>query len=274
MVKDPLLRIFEYKQAGETVLLATLVETTGAVPQAVGAQLIVRGADGESEFTIGGGALEEQVKRDGCAILRGEMTSQLVSYDLAELGMYCGGKAKVFFEVICPLPRLLIFGAGHVGKKLAALASLTDLFHIVLIDDRESAIADKEICDEVYYCPHYSDIPSFSHTSYVVIVTSSHQTDKRVLKSVLQEEELPFYIGMIGSIAKAAEIFRELECEGVTQQRLASVRSPIGLPIGGKSPGEVAMSILAELIATKNRTELVLSNSKNSEREKIQRSDQ
>lgn len=261
MAIDPFSRILEYKQAGKAVLLATLVETTGAVPQAVGAHLIVH-ADGESEFTIGGGALEEQVKRDGRAILHGEMKSQLISYDLAELGMYCGGKAKVFFEVICSLPRLCIFGAGHVGKKLAELAALTELFHIVLIDDREPATTDKELCDEFCYSPHFSNIPYLPAASYVVIVTSSHQTDKTVLKSVLQEEQSLFYIGMIGSVAKAAEIFRELECEGVTRQRLAGVRSPIGLPIGGKSPGEVAMSILAELIATKHHRELILSDNR------------
>jgi xanthine dehydrogenase accessory factor len=171
------------------------------------------------------------------------------------LGMACGGTAEVLLEVVGPGARLIVFGAGHVGLALAALAARVG-FAPEIVDDREPMCEAARALGvgRVFRCDaRYEDgVPEIDPECFVAVVTRCHATDRLALRRVLPHPLR--YVGLIGSQRKKAVIFRELHSEdGVTEEALAAVRCPIGLPIGGETPEEIAVSIVAELLQTKHR---------------------
>ena len=147
-----------------------------------------------------------------------------------------------------------LFGAGHISRFVASLAKMVG-FCVVVIDDRESfANSDRfPEADRIVVAPFMSSFDELTmHSSaYVVIVTRGHAHDREVLGKALQ---LPTaYIGMIGSRRKIKIIYDSLKAEGMAQNRLDLVHSPIGLPIGAQTPEEIAVSIVAELIEVRAR---------------------
>jgi len=163
--------------------------------------------------------------------------------------------ATVYLERVAPLPRLVIFGAGHVGASLARIAHDLGLFQVEVADEREESLRGiaRDGVRAHKVAPGFSDgLPAFNRWTYVVILTRSHATDLTVLHEVLSRDEQPTYIGVIGSHNKRRELLKRLREDGVAEERLQRVVMPIGLPLGGKDPGEVAVSILAQLIRAKN----------------------
>lgn len=163
-----------------------------------------------------------------------------------------GGK-QLYVEPVLQEPTLYLFGAGHVSQEIAPLAKKVG-FKVVVVDDR-AEFANKErfpTADEIIV----QDFEEASRNlplgpqSYVVIVTRGHAHDYTVLKNVLGFATR--YIGMIGSKRKRDIIFDKLKGEGVSEGLLSRVRSPIGIDIGAETPEEIAISIVAELIAFKN----------------------
>ena len=159
------------------------------------------------------------------------------------------GEHLVFVEPIRPDDVLYLFGAGHISTVLAPLAKMVG-FQVVVIDDRgEFANKDRfPDADEIIVCPF---LEAFNHipidpSAYIAIITRGHIHDRVVLKGALMEN--PVYIGMIGSKRKRKIIYESLMEEGITNERLSQVHSPIGLDIGAETPGEIAVSIVAELI--------------------------
>jgi xanthine dehydrogenase accessory factor len=158
---------------------------------------------------------------------------------------------KRFFVEPTVLPgTVYLFGAGHVSRPVAELASLVD-FQTVVIDDRdEFANAERfPRADRVIVAP--SSHQSFEgleidRDSYLVIVTRGHLHDKTVLEQALKTDA--GYIGMIGSRRKRDLIYQELLTKGFSQKDLGRVHAPIGLAIGAETPEEIAVSIVAELI--------------------------
>jgi xanthine dehydrogenase accessory factor len=155
--------------------------------------------------------------------------------------------------------RLLIFGAGHVGRKLAEVASATGLFRIEIADDRAEYADPQKLSfvNKITLCPHNyeGDLPKPDERTFVAVITRCHQTDQVILRKLLGESELPPYLGMIGSVPKRAKLFKLLRDEGISEEKLNQVYSPMGLPIGGKDPGEIAISMLAEMVQVKNELE-------------------
>lgn len=160
---------------------------------------------------------------------------------------------ELYVEPVQQEPTLYLFGAGHVSQEIAPLAKKVG-FKVVVVDDRAD-FANRErfpTADEILV----QDFEEASRSlplgpqSYVVIVTRGHEHDYTVLKNVLGFGTK--YIGMIGSRRKRDLIFQRLKAEGVREELLSRVRSPIGLDIGAESPEEIAISIVAELIAFKN----------------------
>lgn len=148
-----------------------------------------------------------------------------------------------------------LFGAGHVSQKVARLASFVD-FRTVILDDREE-FANRQrfpeaddiiVPDDFEQC--LKDLP-ISGDSYLVIVTRGHRYDLTVLAQALQTGA--GYIGMIGSSRKREAIYRALRETGVSEEQLARVYSPIGLPIEAETPEEIAVSIVAELIKVRGK---------------------
>jgi len=222
--------------------------------------MLVR-ADGSTVGTIGGGAFEAMVACDAKELLEGpEVQAAVKRYVFTEqgedaLGMACGGTAEVLLEAAGRGSRLIIFGAGHVGLALARLARTVG-FVPELVDDREEfcKAAGEHSIGRVWHCDaaYASGVPPLDPSCYVAVVTRCHRTDRLALKRVLGQPLK--YVGLIGSRRKKAVIFAELvEQDGVSPADLESVRCPIGLPLGGETPEEIAVSIVAELLQTKHR---------------------
>ena len=211
-------------------------------------------ADGRTIGTIGGGCYEN----DACLKAREALTSGrqvLAHYDLnddfaQENGLICGGQMDVHIDPLAPAARLYIVGAGHVGWHLARAAADTE-FRVHVVDDREKFAnrerfphADDVIVEPIDDWLHRSEIPA---SSFVVIVTRGHQNDLEAMRALAARDLR--YLGLIGSRAKVARIRKLLMSEGMPPECLDRVHAPIGLEIGAVTPAEIAISILAQLIA-------------------------
>jgi xanthine dehydrogenase accessory factor len=244
----------EALKRGDAVALVTIVRVQGSTPQRAGAKMLVY-ADGRTVGTIGGGCYEnEALWKAREAIASGK--SALLHYELnddfaQENGLICGGRMDVHVDPLEPTPHLYVIGAGHVGYHLARAARDTG-FHVHVVDDREKfANAERFPAADVVVEPipewlHRADLPA---SAYVVVVTRGHTHDLDAMRA-LAARDLK-YIGLIGSRAKVARIAEALLEEGMPPECLARVHSPIGLNIGAVTPAEIAVSILAELIAVR-----------------------
>jgi xanthine dehydrogenase accessory factor len=163
----------------------------------------------------------------------------------------------VFLEWLHPTGTVYIFGAGHVGECVAHLASYVN-FRVVVIDDRSDFASPERVPDADRlvvldtFDRAFQDL-DVDEDGYVVIVTRGHAHDKTVLKQALRSKA--GYIGMIGSRRKTSLIFEALLQEDFTQEDIRKVHAPIGLPIGGETPQEIAVSIVAQMIQIRNRNE-------------------
>jgi xanthine dehydrogenase accessory factor len=161
----------------------------------------------------------------------------------------------VFLEWLHPAGTVYIFGGGHVGVCVAHLASYTH-FRVVALDDRAEFVsrerfpnADERTVLESF--PTAFSRLSLDRDSYVVIVTRGHSHDRTILAQALRTDA--GYIGMIGSRRKNHLIFEALLLEGFTDEDLKRVHAPIGIPIGGETPEEIGISIVAEMIQVRDR---------------------
>jgi xanthine dehydrogenase accessory factor len=240
---------------GESVALVTIVAAHGSTPQRVGAKLVVF-ADGRTVGTIGGGCYENDAfwkAREALKTSRPRLVHYELSDDLAEeSGLICGGQMDVFIEPIEPAPRLYLLGAGHVGYELGQIAPSVG-FRLHVADDREKFSnrerfpnADEIIVEDLAEWAVKAQIPA---SSYVVVLTRGHRQDYDVLRALAGR---PFkYVGLIGSRAKVARLTDALLENGVSPEWLTAVHAPIGFDIGAVSPSEIAVAIVAELIAVR-----------------------
>ena len=243
-------------QRGEEVALVTIVASTGSTPQRVGAKMLVY-ADGRTVGTIGGGCYENESFWKAREAIRSH-TPVTMKFDLnddfaQETGLVCGGQMEVFIEPVEPSPELYVFGAGHVGYFVAKMGHEVG-FRVHVIDDREKFANTERFGDGIEVV--VDDIPAWlaAHqlppTSYAVIVTRGHTHDLDAMRA-LSARQLR-YLGLIGSKAKVKRIFDALLEEGVLAEALRAIHAPIGLDIGAITPQEIAVSIVAELIAVKH----------------------
>ena len=250
--------IVKMRGEGRRGALATIVHTNGSIPSFESSRMLVR-EDGTIAGTIGGGCVEAEVWAAAKDVMKGElprkMTFNLNNEAAYDSGLICGGTLEVFVEPILPQPRLFLFGAGHISTAVAKVASLAG-FWIGIVDDRET-FANLErfpMAGEI----HTSFEEAFAKirpnaSSYLVIVTRGHKDDMRVLEWAVQTPAR--YIGMIGSRRKVISVYKALEKTGIPAEKLESVFAPVGLEIGALTPEEIAVSITAELIAVRRKTE-------------------
>lgn len=246
---------------GRACALATIVAFKGSIPAAEDAKMLVH-EDGSIVGTVGGGAAEAEVILAAREVIaRGR--PQMVSFSLhddpkLDTGMVCGGSLDVYVEPIIPTPTMYLFGAGHVGlvtEKAARAAG----WKTVVIDDR----------------PEFADTERFPHAERVLsdtfdasmaalspncraavfIATRCHELDGKVLRWALDTEA--GYIGMIGSKRKVTTVLAKLQGEGIGPERFDRVHAPVGLDIGAETPEEIAVSVLAEIIAWRRGAEAV-----------------
>lgn len=240
---------------GEAFVLCTVVETMGSSPGKVGQKMIVF-RDGSTVGTVGGGVNEERVrlaaidlyKNGDATILTFDLNNPLEGSDPV-----CGGKARVFIEMIAAEPRMIIFGAGHIGKVLAKMAALAR-FRVTLVDERPE-YADPKLfpeCDQVI-CSTYEEAVdglAINDRSFVVVVTPGHLKDKEVLEKVLPTPAP--YVGLVCSAKKMVEMKDALVAQGNTRERAEAIFAPIGINLGSTTPEEIAVEILAQIVAFRN----------------------
>lgn len=243
---------------GEDAALVTIVKTGGSTPQRVGAKMLVY-ADGRTIGTIGGGCYESDAAskaRDALTTRRPQLVRYELSDDLAaESGLICGGQMEVYIEPLQPASHLYLVGAGHVSSCLSRFAAQTG-FHVHVVDDRERFANRDRFPDAgeilVDTIPEALARLTWPANSFLVVVTRGHRYDLDALRAVAGRSFR--YIGMIGSRAKVKRIFDELEATGCPADWLRTVHAPIGLDIGAVTPAEIAVSILAELVAVRSGT--------------------
>ncbi len=161
--------------------------------------------------------------------------------------------SEILVERVQERRKLILFGGGHVSRETAQLAALVD-FEVTVIDDRvEFANAERFPNAQTIVVDDYQHLPDLGigSQSFVAIITRGHLGDYDVLKSVIQTDA--FYIGMIGSRRKREMIYQRLRDEGISQEQIDRVHSPIGLTINGQTPAEIAVSIVAELILERSK---------------------
>ena len=241
---------------GEEVALVTIVASTGSTPQRVGAKMLVF-PDGRTVGTIGGGCYENDAfwkAREAITARRPLNVKYELNDDFAqETGLVCGGQMEVFIEPVEASPDVYVFGAGHVGYFVAKMAREVG-FRVHVIDDREKFANAERFGDGidvvVDHIPTWLQAHALPPTAYAVIVTRGHTHDLDALRALTAHPLR--YLGLIGSKAKVKRIFDALREEGTADESLRGVHAPIGLDIGAITPQEIAVSIVAELIAVKH----------------------
>ncbi len=254
-MEDVLAALTRALERGEMAALVTIVAAHGSTPQRVGAKMLVF-ADGRTVGTIGGGCYENDAfwkAREALKTRRARVVHYELSDDLAEeSGLICGGQMDVFIEPIEPAPRLYIIGAGHVGYQLGQIAPTVG-FRLHVVDDRQKfanherfAAADEVVVEDVAEWVRTAAIPE---SAFVVVLTRGHRQDFDVLRGLA--DKVLRYVGLIGSRAKVARLTDALIADGVSTDWLRQLHAPIGFDIGAISPEEIAVAILAELIAVR-----------------------
>ena len=251
--------IVQLRQSGRRGAVATIVNVRGSVPSFETAKMLVRD-DGSIVGTVGGGCVEAEVWQAAREVMENErprtLTFNLNQNPKYDTGLVCGGTLDIFIEPVLPPALLYIFGAGHVALSLYRTAK-TAGFDVNVIDDRESYAnrerfpEAKEVIAEDFDQAMARITPN--ETSYIVIVTRGHHDDMRVLRWAVRTQAR--YVGMIGSKRKTIAIFRELVKEGIAEQLFERVHAPVGLDIGAITPEEIAIAIIAELIAVRRNVE-------------------
>ncbi len=249
--------VVRLRQEGIPAALATIVGTRGSTPGRESMRLLVL-ADGTFLGTVGGGCLEAEVYETALEVIRDEqprtLSFRLNERDMPDSGLLCGGEVTIFVEPLTT-PTLWIFGGGHVSKALCQVASLAG-FRVTVADDRE-AYANRERFPEAADAiaaplPELVSAMPIRENSYAVVVTRGHKEDGVVLRALADRAsrgETLRFLGMIGSKAKRAVLFRQLRREAVDEEFLQSCRSPVGLVIGAQSHEEIAVAVVGELIS-------------------------
>jgi xanthine dehydrogenase accessory factor len=243
-VADAVLDAVAHRRSAAT---ATVVSRSRGLPAALGEKLLI--VDGSvRQGGFGWDVLQSRVLDDLPEVFAaGESQWRTYTFEGEETDV--AGQVGVFFDLAVPRPTLVIVGAGHVAQPIAQVARLLD-FEVVVIDDRPSYAsasrfpdADRIVVDEFTSALDQIEI---TPSTYVVLVTRAHTHDVHVLRRIVRQPA--GYIGMIGSRRRVFAVFKLLRDEGVPLDDLLRVHAPIGLDIKTETPGEIAISVGAELL--------------------------
>ncbi len=246
------------RAAGRACVLATVIGTTGSAPREPGAKMLIR-ADGTIAGTVGGGPLEGMAIVTAKELLASGAPPRKETFELKHQGptslkMRCGGTVEIFFDVHRPPAGVVIFGGGHVGRATAAVCVAAGI-PTTVVDDREefsdpARFPGARVLHVDLKRPAPFEGVTVNPGDAIVIVTRCHDVDEGVLRAAIATKAA--YVGMIGSKRKVTEIFRRLAEEGADPATDPRVHAPIGLALGGDAPGEIAVSIVAEVLKVRS----------------------
>ena len=236
-------------ERGQRVAMLTVVGTEGSAPRDVGTRMAV--TPETTHGTIGGGSVEGLAIEDARAVLAGEAEPGTREYELergGNTGMVCGGAMSVFIDRLESEPRLYIAGGGHIAQELAALADRLD-YRVVVVDDREEYADESLFPDGVRvvrgdYGDSLREFPMGAESA-VAVATRSSTFDAAAVAAGLDGGA--GYVGLVASETKTEHVFDSLAEDGYARAELAGVRAPVGLDLGGGSPADIALAILAEI---------------------------
>jgi xanthine dehydrogenase accessory factor len=252
------LEVLRARREGEVVLVATLIKAPedGSATTA-GAKLLMR-EDGSRLGSLGEGVLEAAVLEETRRLLHSfpRAAVQVLYYDAAAQPITESVPRDAAFEVMVEVieapANLLIVGGGHIGLSLALMGAHVG-FSVVVVDDRAMfanaerfPMADRILAGDIE--ASLRDFP-ISGSTYAVLVSRGHKVDELALRCVVGRGAA--YVGMIGSKRRVSIVLRHLAEAGVPLAELERVHTPIGLDIGAETPEEIAVSILAEIIAVR-----------------------
>lgn len=238
---DLIAQVNKLMKKGEPFCLATII--TSKKPNiAVGEKLIIYG-DGSMEGDLADEQINSRIQNLALAVLNEKKRRTIEVED----------GVRVFFDILSSEDRLVICGAGHIAVPLAHFAREVG-FKVTVLDDRADfansfRFPDCDIITEEFSIA-LRDFPMNS-SAYAVVITRGHEHDADCLMEILKKDTA--YIGLIGSRRRVRFVLEMLENKGISKERLQEVFTPIGTPIGGESPGEIALSIAAELVCVRRK---------------------
>ncbi len=249
-------KLAELSAAGHPFVSVTLVETVGSTPQDVGTKMLVDDR-GLVFGTVGGGRVENKAIGQAQSLLADTagangQTCSLVEWNLQrDVGMTCGGVVKLLFEAYNHRDwRIVVFGAGHVSQALVRCLLLLEC-RVVCIDQRDDwleKLPESAKLRTMQMAEPREFVGQLQPQDFVVCMTMGHRTDRPILQAIFERRLQPRFLGVIGSQAKRKVLLRELAESQIPPDIADQFRCPIGLPIGTNHPGEIAISIAAELI--------------------------
>ena len=241
------------RRARTPCALVTVAATRGSVPREPGSKMLVY-ANGKVSGTIGGGKFEALVIAEAQQQMQRKLPL-LKTYPLHEcaaesFGAICGGESTVFIEPQISGEAIFLVGAGHCSIAIARLGIECGLF-VSVLDDRQELLS--------LFPPQTMILGSVAPTAFItdrewqsdealVLVSRAHDIDRDALMAAMNKERIG-YIGMIGSSRKVKRVMDQLRECGIAEEKLAQVYAPLGLDIGADSPAEIAVSVVAEILA-------------------------
>lgn len=248
------LKAFDAAQKGQSYAFATIVESTiKGTPRKTGAKMIVL-EDGSIFGSIGGGRNERNAQLECIKCLKTlKPTTVTYKFNQEPGNSICGGQIKVFIEPFAGKKNFVICGAGHIALPLSALAKMLN-YKVTIIDNRPEFANQKRFphVDEVFCGEHAEMLKKIqlNKFSYIIIVTQGYESDFRCLEAGLKSKAA--YVGFISSKVKRVKFIRKLRENKVPEQQIKRIHAPMGLRLGGQTPEEIAVSIMAEIIAISN----------------------
>jgi xanthine dehydrogenase accessory factor len=267
-------RLAELSQSGAPFVCVTMVQAVGSTPQDAGSKMLVTAA-GLDMGTVGGGRVEHKAIEHAKAMLARptadsrQPIADLVEWNLKrDVGMTCGGTVKLFFETYNHSEwRIVVFGAGHVACEVVNCLGRLDC-HVTCIDARAEWLGRipararlRKIVAAATDEPR-SLVAELPADAFVVCMTMGHATDRPILEEIFRQGRKFPYLGVIGSKAKRAVLLKELTAAGVSPDQAGAFECPIGLELGTNQPGEIAISVVAQLIQQRDLWRSAATNAK------------
>ena len=246
----------EIEKNNQAAALCTVVKSEGSTPRHVGSKMLVH-ADGKFVGTVGGGELESRVIKAALESLENGKPRTL-SYTMVDPSRgdpgVCGGTVEVFVEPILPPAMIVVVGGGHVGRAVVHLAKWLG-FRVAVSDDRAEFSNPESVPGADAYYPvsmgKLTEHLKVSRQTYLVITSRGSSVDAQGLPTLLDSEAA--YIGVIGSKRRWLTTVKALKEQGVADEKIARVHSPMGIELNAETPEEIAVSILAEILMLRGK---------------------